>query len=119
MKIIKYKIFSYRANRGTEESPEWEDVLSDVEIRCEPATLESNVALAKREAYDGTCTVEDDGVSPYPAAPRNVNEGEYVTVDNVLYKALYNIPSGEPIIVGQNAVVTTVEEQLYELTKEE
>ena len=52
-------------------------------------------------------------------APRNITEGEYITIDGVLYKALTNIPNGEPIITGQNAVETTIEEQLAELAKGE
>lgn len=54
-----------------------------------------------------------------PVAPRNILEGEYITVSSVLYKATDNIPSGERIIVGQNATETTYEEQLYELTRGE
>lgn len=57
--------------------------------------------------------------SPVPVAPRNIVVGEYVTVNGVLYEATMNTPNGETIIVGQNAVVTTVEEQLYKLTKGE
>lgn len=57
--------------------------------------------------------------STFPVAPRNVTEGEYITVNGVLYKATENIPNGANIITGQNAVVTTVEEQLYEMTKGE
>jgi hypothetical protein len=57
--------------------------------------------------------------SSLPVAPRNIMEGEYITVDGVMYKAIANIPSGEPIITGQNAVETTIEEQLYELQKGE
>jgi hypothetical protein len=55
----------------------------------------------------------------FPVAPRNITKGEYITVNGVFYKTTANIPNGEAIIVGQNAVVTTVEEQLYELTKGE
>jgi hypothetical protein len=55
----------------------------------------------------------------FPVAPRNITKGEYITVNGVFYKTTANIPNGETIIVGQNAVVTTVEEQLYELTKGE
>lgn len=51
-------------------------------------------------------------------APRNITAGEYVTVDGVLYKAIENIPNGEPILAGQNAIATTIEEQLYELKGE-
>lgn len=54
-----------------------------------------------------------------PTAPRNIVAGEYISVNGVLYKATMNIPNGGNIIVGQNAVKTTVEEQLYELTKGE
>lgn len=52
-------------------------------------------------------------------APRNIVAGEYVTVNGTLYKATANIPRGEPIITGQNAVETTIEQQLHELTKGE
>lgn len=55
----------------------------------------------------------------FPIAPRNIIEGEYITVGGVLYKATDNIPAGERIIVGQNATETTYEEQLYELTRGE
>lgn len=57
--------------------------------------------------------------SVFPAAPRNITAGEYITVNNVLYLALINVPSGEPIITGQNAIETTIEEQLAELAKGE
>lgn len=50
---------------------------------------------------------------------RNITEGEYITVDGVMYKAITNIPNGAPIITGQNAIETTVEEQLAELAKGE
>lgn len=59
--------------------------------------------------------IEADGVSIYPVAPRNITAGEYITVNGVLYKATENIPNGERIIEGQNAIETTVEAQLYEL----
>lgn len=55
----------------------------------------------------------------FPVAPLNITSGEYITVNGVLYKATTNIPNGASIITGQNAVVTTVEEQLYEMTKGE
>ena len=61
MKIIKYKILSHQINKGTEENPEYEDVLVDKEIRCAEAYLESNEEIAKKEAYNGEYTIEDDG----------------------------------------------------------
>ena len=57
--------------------------------------------------------------SSVPVAPRNITKGEYITVNGVMYKALTNIPNGELIITGQNAVETTIEEQLAELAKGE
>lgn len=62
MKVIKYNLFT-RVNRGTEEAPEWEEILY-------PATMgwnEANEGIAKREAHNGEYTVEDDG-QPDPAA---------------------------------------------------
>ena len=50
-----------------------------------------------------------------PAAPHNIVAGEYVTIDGVLYLATENIPNGEPVIAGQNATITTIEEQLREM----
>jgi hypothetical protein len=57
--------------------------------------------------------------SNFSAAPRNITKGEYITVNGVLYKATVNIPVGERIITGQNAIETTIEEQLAELAKGE
>ena len=56
---------------------------------------------------------------PKALVPRNLIAGEYVTINGTLYKAIDNIPNGEPIIVGQNAIATTIEEQLAELAKGE
>lgn len=62
---------------------------------------------------------QEETRKPNPIAPHNVTAGEYVTVNGILYKAIANIPNGERIIAGQNAVETTIEEQLAELTKGE
>jgi hypothetical protein len=62
---------------------------------------------------------QEEANKPKTIAPYNITEGEYVTVNGTLYKATVNIPNGTPIVTGQNAVVTTVEEQLYELTRGE
>lgn len=60
MKIIKYQLCT-RVNHGTEEEPLWENVLSDVEIRCTADNLKANEAIAQREAYNGEYTIEDGG----------------------------------------------------------
>lgn len=62
---------------------------------------------------------QEEANKPKATAPRNIIAGEYITIDGVLYKAIMNIPSGERIITGQNAIETTVEEQLAELAKGE
>jgi len=61
MKIIKYDFLSCRINHGTQEFPEWEDVLLKKEITCIADKLEADEAIAKAEAYNGEYTVEDDG----------------------------------------------------------
>ena len=67
MKIIKYKFLSCQINHGTEENPEYEDVILDAEIRCSAEHLEANEEIAKREAYNGEYTIEDDG-EPEPVS---------------------------------------------------
>ena len=84
-------------------------------ISVEMGWSEANEEIVKREADKGEYEIHDDGIVEHAIAAGNITEGEYATVDGVLYKAIMNIPSGEPIIVGQNAYKTTVEEQLYEL----
>ena len=106
MKVIKYKFLVGEVDA--------EPILSDVEMGWN----EINEEIAKREAYNGDYTIEDDGKSDYAIAPKNILTGEYVTIDGVLYLATENIPNGEPVIVGQNAIVTTVEEQLYAMKGE-
>jgi hypothetical protein len=71
MKIIKYKYWTH-INRGTEEEPLWENVLSDVEIRCTADNLKANEAIAKAEAYNGEYTIDDDGQpNPEPTPSGN------------------------------------------------
>lgn len=114
---IKYK-FNNPINVGTDEAPEWVANLIDKAL----SYGEANMEIAKREAYQGGVVIEDDGESEpsaIPLANHNITAGEYITVGGVLYKATANIPCGEPIVIGQNAIKTTIEEQLSELTKGE
>lgn len=67
------------------------------------------------------CTAEEikaqeEANKPKITAPRNILAGEYITINGTMYKALSNIPNGERIITGQNAIETTIEEQLAELS---
>lgn len=113
--VIKYKFLSAEINHGTEEEPNIEQIILDKSMSWSTA----NEEIAKREAYKGEYTIVDDSKYHRITAPHNILEGEYVTIGGVLYKATTNIPNGEPVIVGQNAIVTTMEEQLYELMKGE
>lgn len=57
MKKLKYN-FCTRVNRGTKDAPQWEEIMSPVEMGWN----EINEAIAKREAYNGEYTIEDDGI---------------------------------------------------------
>lgn len=61
MKIIKYQLCT-EVNRGTEDEPQIEQVLSAVTLGWSTA----NETIAKSEAYNGEHTIEDDG-EPEPA----------------------------------------------------
>ena len=57
-KVIKYKFLSSEVNHGTEENPVIEQIFLDVTMGWN----EVNEGIAKREAYNGIYTVEDDGI---------------------------------------------------------
>lgn len=56
MKILKYKLCS-KVNYGTEEEPNIVETFSDVTMGWN----ETNEEIAKKEAYNGEYTIEDDG----------------------------------------------------------
>ena len=56
MKILKYNLCT-KINRGTEEKPQIEEILTPVSMGWN----EANEEIAKREAYNGEYTIEDDG----------------------------------------------------------
>lgn len=55
-KIIEYKILK-EVNHGTEEEPDIEQIFSNVTMSWN----EANEEIAKKEAYKGEYTIEDDG----------------------------------------------------------
>lgn len=119
MKILKYNLCDFV--RVIRVDPVTEEITEQIEEVLTPAKMtwsEANEEIVKKEAYKGEYTIEDDGVVEQIPAPRNILSGEYVTIEGVLYLATENIPNGEPIIVGQNAVKTSVEEQLYAMKGE-
>ena len=64
MKTIKYNLYA-RVNRGTEDSPQWEDVLYPVMMGWNA----ENESIAKAEAHNGEYTIEEDGVTEPSAEP--------------------------------------------------
>ena len=56
-KVIKYKFLSCEVNHGTEEEPKIEQIILDKSMTWN----EVNEETAKREAYNGEYTIEDDG----------------------------------------------------------
>lgn len=56
MKFLKYRLMT-EVNYGTEEQPDIQQILSAVTLGWSKA----NEELAKREAYNGEYTIEDDG----------------------------------------------------------
>lgn len=68
MKIIKYNLCT-KVNHGTKEEPKIEEILSTVTMGWN----ETNEEIAKREAYNGEYTIEDDG-QPEPEVQPTAEE---------------------------------------------
>lgn len=64
-KVIKYKFLSCEANIGTEEEPNIEQIFLGKAMPWN----KSNEEIAKREAYNGVYTIEDDGQEEPEATP--------------------------------------------------
>lgn len=61
MKLIKYNLIKH-VNIGTEEEPKIVSQKgSEVVIRCRVESLESNLEIARKEAFEEP-TIEDDGL---------------------------------------------------------
>ena len=56
MKFLKYRLMT-EVKHGTEEQPDIQQIFSEVTM----GWSESNEEIAKREAYNGEYTIEDDG----------------------------------------------------------
>jgi hypothetical protein len=57
-KVIKYKFLSVEVNHGTEENP----IVEQIFIEKTMGWNEVNEEIAKKEAYKGEYTIEDDGI---------------------------------------------------------
>ena len=71
MKVIKYQLMT-EVNRGTEEQPDIVQTFSDVML----GWSESNEEIAKREAYNGEYTIEDDGEPEHTQEPTQLDRVE-------------------------------------------
>lgn len=63
MKVLKYNLCT-KVNYGTEEKPQIEEILSPVTMGWN----EANEEIAKKEAYNGVYTIEDDGLGEAEAS---------------------------------------------------
>ena len=69
MKQIKYMLLQNRINNGTEDKPEYEDILLEKTL----GYSESAEETAKLEAYNGEYTIEDDG-QPEPETEASTDD---------------------------------------------
>lgn len=67
--IIKYRFLSTEVNHGTEKNPAIKQIFYNVTMDWN----EANEEIAKREAYNGEYTIEDDG-QPEPEASLSTEE---------------------------------------------
>lgn len=75
MKVIFYKFLSAEVNSGTDETPVFEPIYLEKSM----GWSEANEEIARREAYNGEYTIEDDGV-PEPE-PEPDLESRVVTLE--------------------------------------
>lgn len=78
MKIIKYQFLSCEVNHGTEENPNIEQIILEKSMGWN----EANEKIAKREAYNGEYTIEDDG-QPEPE-PKQTQEERIAELESML-----------------------------------
>lgn len=71
MKILKYNLCT-RVNCGTEENPQIKEILSPVIMGWN----EVNEEIAKKEAYNGEYTIEDDGEQEIQTPEQRIAELE-------------------------------------------
>lgn len=87
MKFLKYRLMT-EVNHGTEEQPDIQQIFSEVTM----GWSEANEELAKREAYNGEYTIEDDG-KPEP-------EPEPTQLDRIEAQATYTAMMTDTLLEG-------------------
>lgn len=98
MKVLKYRLMT-EVNHGTEEQPDIQQIFSGVTM----GWSESNEESAKREAYNGEYTIEDDGEpDPPPTTEQRVSdiEEQLIQADETAI-ALYEAQAEQEAINAQ------------------
>lgn len=120
MKIIKYQLMT-EINQGTEEYPDIVQSFSDKEMDWS----ESNEETAKREAYNGEYTIEDDGrPEPPPTTEQRVSdlEEQLVQADETSISLYEALQEQETINIQQDEALVDADETsigLYESQQEQ
>ena len=98
MKVLRYRLMT-EVNHGTEEHPDIQQIFSDVIL----GWSESNEELAKREAYNGEYTIEDDGKpEPQPTTEQRVSDlEEQLAQSDETAIALYEAQEAQEVINAQ------------------
>ena len=83
----------------------------------------SMVKTAVRKGVITAAEYEEIVGEPYSPrvlrADRDYEEGEYLTIENTMYRALLPILAGTRLTVGTNVEPTTIEAEMSNLNKEE
>ena len=98
MKVLKYRLMT-EVNHGTEEQPDIQQIFSDVSMGWN----EANEEIAKREAYNGEYTIEDDGKpEPPPTTEQRVSDlEEQLAQSDETAIALYEAQEAQEVINAQ------------------
>lgn len=86
MKILKYNLCTI-INHGTEEEPKIEEILSPVTMGWN----EVNEEIAKREAYKGEYTIEDDGQPEPEPTPSGGDSAVWDELDEAYQKGVDSV----------------------------
>ena len=98
MKVLKYRLMT-DVNHGTEEQPDIQQIFYDISLEWS----ESNEEIAKREAYNGVYTIEDDGEpEPPPTTEQRVSDlEEQLAQSDETAIALYEAQEAQEVINSQ------------------
>ena len=86
MKILKYNLCTI-INHGTEEEPKIEEILSPVTMGWN----EVNEEIAKKEAYNGEYTIEDDGQPDPEPTPSGGDSAVWDELDAAYQKGVDSV----------------------------